>query len=627
MISPTKRTGTPRAGSLRSCGSSANLSRPQTPQLMRRPASSASMRSPTPLSVRTRPQIPSWNQGTTATYSGNIKVAVRVKPASDQGPWLIDQTRNTIGARDLGHFEYDAVFDSVSNQQIFDSSVSDLVDKVVQGYNATVFAYGMTGSGKTYSMQGVDNDPGVIPLAVNAIYSHIDSQPTRTFDVRVAYLEIYNEQLHDLLSPGSTTGEDIRLREAPGPGGSGIRATGLKEVSVNSPQQLLDTIASGDAVRRTAGTEWNARSSRSHAVVQISISSSAAQGSQGHAHSATLYLCDLAGSERAVQASDRRKEGAYINKSLLTLGTVIARLSAGGGGHVPYRDSKLTRLLQPALSGRALVSVLCTVQTAPSAYTETVSTLRFAARARNVSVNVKRNDDEDFGDLSGARATIESLMHQVAAQKLEIEQLKAASRESNHVAQLEAENKVLHERVEHLTRLCDDSRLEAVLGLDDEDSGKEDSQAAASYTHQIDEYKSYISHLERQLYRQALSHPRASSPEASPALDSDSMSGRSTPRHNEDLIRDLRDEIEELRESNADKDRIIAALRSLNRRRENLVSSLSGSSTSSVTSVSTPYSPAYSRYYFGSSASLQSPSFSESDEDETLRIEKPVKVQ
>lgn len=250
----------------------------------------------------------------------------------------------------------------------------------MEGYHGTVFAYGMTGTGKTFSMQGTLNSPGVIPLAINDIFSYIRETPSREFLLRVSYLEIYNEKIHDLLNapaggfnaPGEKM-EEIKLRED---SKRGVYATPLKEEIVQSPTQLIRVIGRGDNARRVSSTQFNARSSRSHAVVQIVVESrerTPGNGAMENKRSAgitpggvrvsTLSLIDLAGSERAAETKERRTEGSHINKSLLTLGTVIARLSetkdANGkeskdGRHLPYRDSKLTRLLQGALSGALL---------------------------------------------------------------------------------------------------------------------------------------------------------------------------------------------------------------------------------------------------------------------------------
>ena len=331
----------------------------------------------------------------------------------------------------------------------------------MEGYHGTVFAYGMTGTGKTFSMQGTATSPGVIPLAITDIFSYIRENPGREFLLRVSYLEIYNERIYDLLNSnvgglGGSQQEEIKLRED---SKRGVYASPLKEEIVQSPTQLLRVIARGDMARRTSSTQFNARSSRSHAVVQIVVESRervAAIGtdvrgvdkfSSGGVLVSTLSLIDLAGSEKAAENKERRTEGAHINKSLLTLGTVIARLSGDKDGsgsakdkdakHLPYRDSKLTRLLQPALSGDALVSILCTVQLSSSqgggvaaltAHTgETLNTLNFASRAKNnIISHARRNETNPVPGDAGSRALLDRY-------RLEIEDLRRQLEQNNQV--------------------------------------------------------------------------------------------------------------------------------------------------------------------------------------------------
>jgi centromeric protein E len=319
----------------------------------------------------------------------------------------------------------------------------------MEGYHGTVFAYGMTGTGKTFSMQGTATNPGVIPLAITDIFSYIRETPQREFLLRVSYLEIYNERIIDLLA-GPVVGvngqagptEEIKLRED---SKRGVYASPLKEEIVQSPTQLLRVIARGDNSRKVAGTQFNARSSRSHAVVQIVVESRErvpSGPSSGDKRSAivpggvrvsTLALIDLAGSEKAADNKERRTEGSHINKSLLTLGTVIGRLASDkdkakkDDKHLPYRDSKLTRLLQPALSGNSLVSILCTIQigasgssAAATSHTgETLNTLKFASRAKNniVSHAKKADDSQGAAGDAGSRALLDRY-------RLEIEDLK-----------------------------------------------------------------------------------------------------------------------------------------------------------------------------------------------------------
>lgn len=355
--------------------------------------------------------------------------------------------------------ELDNVFSAHDhNSRVYDSAAKRLVRRVMEGYNGTVFAYGMTGTGKTFSMQGTATSPGVIPLAITDIFSYIRENPGREFLLRVSYLEIYNEKIYDLLTPASISGqqqEEIKLRED---SRRGVYATPLKEEIVQSPNQLLRVIARGDQVRKVAGTQYNARSSRSHAVVQIVVESRERGGTSplnsrredsivsGGVLVSTLSLIDLAGSEKASENKERRTEGAHINKSLLTLGTVIGKLAGDKDGtekdqkHLPYRDSKLTRLLQPALSGGSLVSILCTIQLSPagssavatSSHTnETLNTLKFASRAKNNIVShAKRNVSDPAGGAdAGSRALLDRY-------RLEITDLRQ---------QLESQNRVKEE--------------------------------------------------------------------------------------------------------------------------------------------------------------------------------------
>ena len=371
----------------------------------------------------------------------------------------------------------------------------------MEGYHGTVFAYGMTGTGKTFSMQGTATSPGVIPLAITDIFSYIRETPHREFLLRVSYLEIYNEKIHDLLSPsapgtgaGAPQQEEIKLRED---SKRGVYAAPLKEEIVQSPTQLLRVIARGDHARRTGSTQYNARSSRSHAVVQIvvesreriSVTSPVQEGKRaavapGGVRVSTLSLIDLAGSERAAESKERRTEGAHINKSLLTLGTVIARLSGDkdkngnptdkDGKHLPYRDSKLTRLLQPALSGNSLVSILCTIQIGSpgSAATgtyhtgETLNTLKFAARARNNIVSHAKKAEEAIGSGANAglleryRSEIQNLRSQLESQqKAQVEkeekqlEKEAEQRHEEQMLEMQLARTALKERIEHLNRL------------------------------------------------------------------------------------------------------------------------------------------------------------------------------
>ncbi|KAK4129482.1 kinesin-domain-containing protein [Parathielavia appendiculata] len=450
---------------------------------------------------------------------GNVIVSVRVRPDAGgndnkaDGEWLVDGRKSLIAYRgkEGGDYFYDNVFTTHDdNARVYDHIAKRLVRRVMEGYHGTVFAYGMTGTGKTFSMQGTASSPGVIPLAITDIFSYIRETPSREFLLRVSYLEIYNEKIHDLLSMASSNGnqqqEEIKLRED---SKRGVYASPLKEEIVQSPTQLLRVIARGDQARRTASTQFNARSSRSHAVVQIVVESrervpggsgdSKRQGlPPGGVRVSTLSLIDLAGSEKAAESKERRQEGSHINKSLLTLGTVIAKLSEHkdkdgkpadkDGKHLPYRDSKLTRLLQGALSGNSLVSILCTISvgsagSAGSSIThtnETLNTLKFASRAKNNIVSHAKRAEEALGagGDGGARVLLEryrmeimELRKELEAQtkannKKEADEEKERDAEEERAREKEAEMRheeqmlemqlartALKERIDHLNRL------------------------------------------------------------------------------------------------------------------------------------------------------------------------------
>lgn len=383
----------------------------------------------------------------------------------------------------------------------------------MEGYHGTVFAYGMTGTGKTFSMQGTATSPGVIPLAITDIFSYIRETPSREFLLRVSYLEIYNEKIHDLLStppagtgPGIPQQEEIKLRED---SKRGVYASPLKEEIVQSPTQLLRVIARGDHARRTSSTQFNARSSRSHAVVQIVVESRERIPGNGvmsdnkrsgllpgGVRVSTLSLIDLAGSERAAETKERRTEGSHINKSLLTLGTVIARLSGDkdkdgkptdkDGKHLPYRDSKLTRLLQGALSGDSLVSILCTIQigsagsaAAANGHTgETLNTLKFASRAKNNIVSHAKKAEEALGagGDGGARVLLERYRMEILELRTQLEsrakteneddererEKEAEQRHEEQMLEMQLARTALKERIEHLNRLILSSKSTGV---------------------------------------------------------------------------------------------------------------------------------------------------------------------
>ncbi|KAK1326298.1 Kinesin-like protein NACK2 [Acorus calamus] len=242
---------------------------------------------------------------------------------------------------------------STTSKTVYDVAARPVVKGAMEGINGTVFAYGVTSSGKTHTMHGDQHTPGIIPLAIQDVFSIIQDTPGREFLLRVSYLEIYNEVINDLLDP---TGQNLRVRED----GHGTYVEGIKEEVVLSTGHALSFIAAGEEHRHVGSNNFNLLSSRSHTIFTLMIESSDRDDEYDGVIFSQLNLIDLAGSESSKTETTglRRKEGSYINKSLLTLGTVIGKLSEGKASHIPYRDSKLTRLLQSSLSGHGHVSII-----------------------------------------------------------------------------------------------------------------------------------------------------------------------------------------------------------------------------------------------------------------------------
>ncbi|XP_054910228.1 kinesin-like protein KIF3C isoform X1 [Poeciliopsis prolifica] len=296
-------------------------------------------------------------------------------------------------------FTFDAVYDSSSKQRdLYDESVRPLIDSVLAGFNGTIFAYGQTGTGKTYTMQGLWLDPekqGVIPNAFDHIFTHISrSQSDKQYLVRASYLEIYLEEIRDLLDPNHSNTRGLELRESPE---TGVYVQDLTSCVCKSIKEIEEVMNVGNQARAVGATDMNEHSSRSHALFLITVECSQ-PGPDGRKHIRVgrLNLVDLAGSERQAKTGvqgDRLKEAAKINLSLSALGNVISALADGRSSHVPYRDSKLTRLLQDSLGGNAKTVMVATLGPAPQHYDETLTTLRYANRAKNIQNQPRVNED------------------------------------------------------------------------------------------------------------------------------------------------------------------------------------------------------------------------------------------
>ncbi|KAL6561055.1 Kinesin-like protein KIN-7D, mitochondrial [Orobanche gracilis] len=399
-----------------------------------------------------------------ASRSGDsISVTIRFRPLSereyqrgDEIAWYADGdkiVRNEYNP--MTSYAFDKVFGPNTNtQEVYEVAARPVVKAAMEGVNGTVFAYGVTSSGKTHTMHGDQSSPGIIPLAIKDVFNIIQDTPGREFLLRVSYLEIYNE---------------------------GTYVESIKEEVVLSPGHALSFIAAGEEHRHVGSNNFNLFSSRSHTIFTLisvyppslfpvvliayvrspdvlfgAVAPSSCYGSaffalltsvsfpfaaisnfnnsnwfqmiESSAHGddydgvifSQLNLIDLAGSESSKTETTglRRKEGSYINKSLLTLGTVIGKLSEGKASHVPYRDSKLTRLLQSSLSGHGHVSLICTITPASSNMEETHNTLKFASRAKRVEINASRNRIID------EKSLIKKYQREISCLKEELDQLR-----------------------------------------------------------------------------------------------------------------------------------------------------------------------------------------------------------
>ena len=279
------------------------------------------------------------------------------------------------------------MYDQNSKQyDLYLESFSPLVDSVLDGFNGTIFAYGQTGTGKTYTMEGVPSDVnnrGVIPNSFAHVFNHISKSVNQQYLVRASYLEIYQEEVRDLLAKNQ--GKYLELKERPD---TGVYVKDLSSFVCKSVSEIEHVMSVGNQNRAVGPTNMNEHSSRSHAIFIITVECSELDD-EGNAHIRVgkLNLVDLAGSERQAKTGatgDRLKEATKINLSLSALGNVISALIDGKSTYVPYRDSKLTRLLQDSLGGNAKTVMVANLGPASYNYDESLTTLRYANRAKNI---------------------------------------------------------------------------------------------------------------------------------------------------------------------------------------------------------------------------------------------------
>jgi len=330
---------------------------------------------------------------------GNIRVFCRIRPSSSNDAatnvvsWQESDNLVAVNQKDKKmNFNFDKVFGAESSQESVFNEISQLVQSALDGYKVSIFAYGQTGSGKTYTMEGVASNPGVIPQSVRKIFHTIEVKKSMrefkqwSYNVSVTYLEIYNETIRDLLAPANNSKTETKLDIKHDNGVASV--TNLITEQVSSPEEVMSLLRRATKNRSVASTNMNERSSRSHSVFTLSIHGMNSETKQ-RTHG-VLNLIDLAGSERLNSSGavgDRMKETKHINSSLSCLGDVIFALSKKAQ-HVPYRNSKLTYLLQPYLDGEGKCLMFVNVGPEEPSAGETLCSLRFAAKVNGCDIGV-----------------------------------------------------------------------------------------------------------------------------------------------------------------------------------------------------------------------------------------------
>ncbi|XP_035501540.1 kinesin-like protein KIF3B [Scophthalmus maximus] len=342
----------------------------------------------------------------------SVKVVVRCRPMNEKeraakfepvvsvdvklGQIMVRNPREASASEPPKVFTFDSVYDWNSKQiDLYDETFRPLVDSVLLGFNGTIFAYGQTGTGKTYTMEGVRNDPerrGVIPNSFEHIFTHISRSQNQQYLVRASYLEIYQEEIKDLLSKDQS--HRLELRERPD---TGVYVKDLSSFVTKSVREIEHVMNVGNQNRSVGSTNMNEHSSRSHAIFVITVECSELdEEEENHIRVGKLNLVDLAGSERQTKTGaqgERLKEATKINLSLSALGNVISALVDGRSSHIPYRDSKLTRLLQDSLGGNARTVMVANIGPASYNVEETLTTLRYSNRAKNIKNKPRINED------------------------------------------------------------------------------------------------------------------------------------------------------------------------------------------------------------------------------------------
>ncbi|XP_022900797.1 kinesin-like protein KIF3A isoform X2 [Onthophagus taurus] len=379
----------------------------------------------------------------------NVRVVIRVRPQSkkeqqegNQNIITIDREENVISLMKRTPnekpkvFKFDHIFsEDCTQMDLYRHIAFPIVEKVLQGYNGTVFAYGQTGTGKTYTMAGKNTSEtkGIIPNTFSHIFSQISrSTGEKSFVVTVTYLEIYNEDVRDLLSSNPNAKLEVRERTD-----VGVYVKDLMGFTVDSIESISELMNRGNTNRMTRSTLMNDVSSRSHAIFTITIESK--DRIDNKTTIGKLNLVDLAGSERLsrTQATgERLKEASNINQSLSVLGNVISALVDGKSSHIPYRNSKLTRLLQDSLGGNSKTAMIAMVSPSEADYEESICTLRYASRVKYIKNQIRVNVETKKGMIECFEQEIAKLQQRISIISLHEE--KAAIKMAKEKSQIDA---------------------------------------------------------------------------------------------------------------------------------------------------------------------------------------------
>lgn len=406
-------------------------------------------------------------------------------------------------------FTFDAVYDwNCTQQELYEETVRPLVNSVLDGFNGTIFAYGQTGTGKTYTMEGskTTNDAkGVIPKSFEQIFNHISRSNNMQYLVRASYLEIYQEEIRDLLDKNPKKRYELRENLE-----MGVYVKDLQSFVCKSVKQIEHIMNVGNQNRTIGATNMNEHSSRSHAIFIITVEMSDTRGAlENQVRVGKLNLVDLAGSERQSKtgaAGERLKEASKINLSLSALGNVISALVDGKSQHIPYRDSKLTRLLQDSLGGNSKTLMVANIGPASYNYDESLTTLRYANRAKNITNQPRINEDPKDALLREYQEEIKRLKQLLAQRAAQSGKKKGKAEYSEQILSMyvtqqseEEPSQVQEIQNGSIKSIADSNISEENESLsDNERKGKEASNSGKEY---IEELVKRIQSMESKLLR------------------------------------------------------------------------------------------------------------------------------